>query len=219
MTIDYEAAFKEGVQEERARRYAQERKAIDNAEMRAQGMALAILHRIDAATYGKEFAAHATARDYAEMSLIETARMCLEENHDLSTRGLSAFEVATEALFARAGSAVWTREGGAHSTSDFPSVLNNVANKLLRQGYQASPQTFRSITKVKTVKDFKEIATTQLGEAPQLQKVGEGGEFTRGTMGEAVEKYTLATYGKIVSFSRRALVNDDLDAFARLPLA
>jgi hypothetical protein len=57
----------------------------------------------------------------------------------------------------------------------------------------------------------------QLGEAPQLEKVNEAGEFKRGTIGEAKESYRVETYGKVVGITRQVLVNDDLDAFTRVP--
>ena len=38
-------------------------------------------------------------------------------------------------------------------------------------------------------------------------------------MGESVEKYSLATYGKIIAVTRQMLLNDDLNAFSRLPVA
>lgn len=49
--------------------------------------------------------------------------------------------------------------------------------------------------------------------------MNEAGEFKRGPVGEAVEKYKIATYGKIISVTRRVLIDDDLEAFGRLPLS
>ena len=59
----------------------------------------------------------------------------------------------------------------------------------------------------------------QLGEAPHLLEVGESGEFTYGTMGEGREVYALLTYGRIIGITRQTLINDDLDAFTRIPSA
>ncbi len=65
--------------------------------------------------------------------------------------------------------------------------------------------------------DFKPVSRVQLGEAPKLERVLESGEFKRGAMGDAAEKYSIATYGKIVSITRQVIINDDLDAFTRVP--
>jgi hypothetical protein len=118
-----------------------------------------------------------------------------------------------------ASAALITREGGHMSSSDFPQVLSNVMQKQLRRGYENAPQTFKAFTKVVTTKDFREIARVQIGEAPQLEKVAEDGEFKRGAVGESVEKYRIATYGKIISITGRVLIDDDLNAFGRIPLA
>ena len=65
--------------------------------------------------------------------------------------------------------------------------------------------------------DFRDITRVQMGEAPQLQKVNEAGEFKRGSIGEAKERYKVETYGRVVGITRQTLINDDLDAFTRLP--
>jgi hypothetical protein len=111
------------------------------------------------------------------------------------------------------------RSRGLHSTSDFPVLLSNAANKLLRSAYTAAPQTFRPLVRVGSVPDFKEQTRAQLGEAPMLEKVNEHGEFKRGTIGEAGEKFRVATFGKVLGLTRQALINDDLGAFQRLPVA
>jgi hypothetical protein len=61
------------------------------------------------------------------------------------------------------------------------------------------------------------VTRAQLGEAPQLEKVNEHGEFKRGSIGEGAESYKIATFGKIVGITRQVLINDDLDAFTRIP--
>ena len=58
----------------------------------------------------------------------------------------------------------------------------------------------------------------QLGQAPKLEKVLEGGEVKRGTMAEMKEQYSLATYAKIFGLSRQAMINDDLGAFGELAI-
>ncbi|WP_349361231.1 Mu-like prophage major head subunit gpT family protein [Stappia sp.] len=115
---------------------------------------------------------------------------------------LSRDEVATRAL---------------HSTSDFPEILAAVTNKTLRQAYEAYPRTFPLFCRQVLATDFKAMHRVQLGEAPQLLKVGESGEFKRGTLGESKESYRIETYGRVVAITRQVLINDDLDAFTRIP--
>lgn len=148
-------------------------------------------------------------RDFRGLSLIELARHALERR-GVATRGLSKMEVATEALLGRAG---------LHSTSDFPFILANVANKTLRRAYESTPRTFTAWARQRTIVDFKQVSVTQLAGAPSLLQVPESGEFTYGTIGEGREVYALLTYGRIVGITRQVLINDELDAFTRVPAA
>jgi hypothetical protein len=135
------------------------------------------------------------------MTLLELSREFLA-SAGVNVRGMSRDEIATRAL---------------HSTSDFPEILAAVTNKTLRQAYEAYPQTFKPFCRQVQASDFRDITRVQLGEAPQLQKVNEAGEFKRGTIGEARERYRVETYGRVVGITRQTIINDDLDAFTRLP--
>ena len=151
------------------------------------------------------------AREFRGMTLLELARSVLER-HGVSTRGMSKMEVAASAFQMRSGI-------GYHSTSDFPAILANVANKTLRGAYESTQRTFIAWARRATISDFKPVQRTQLGGAPDLSKVLESGEFAYGTIGEAKEVYALATYGRVVAITRQTLINDDLDAFTRVPAA
>ena len=110
-----------------------------------------------------------------------------------------------------------SRQTPVCSESDFPNILANVANKTLRTAYEAAPRTFQPFCRQVTASDFKAMSRVQLGEAPALDKVNEGGEYKRGPLGEGKESYRVETYGKIIAISRQVLVNDDLNAFTRIP--
>lgn len=166
-------------------------------ETRRAAVEAALLHRHDPS----RFEMTAAACDWRGLSLIEMARDILA-SEGVRVRGLSRDELATRAL---------------HSTSDFPLILSNVTNKTLRAAYDTAPRTFAPIARRTTVADFRDVHRLQLGEAPQLEKVNESGEFKRGTLGEAQEKYRIETFGKVIGITRQVLINDDLDAFTRVP--
>jgi hypothetical protein len=148
-------------------------------------------------------------RQYRGMSLLDVARTFL------SARGVRVTAMSKMEL---AGLALGLR-GGMHTTSDFANLLADLPNKILRQAYLEAPQTFSPITRNMTLADFKKARLLQLGEAPALLEVGEHGEYTEGTMGESKEEVQLKTYGRKFSITRQALVNDDTDAFSRVPMA
>lgn len=169
----------------------------NEAITRRDAVANALLHRYSPTLFQLEDA----ARQYRGMTLLELARESLG-NVGVNTRGLSRDEIATRAL---------------HSTSDFPEILSAVTNKTLRQAYEAYPRTFMLFCRQVLATDFKAMHRVQLGEAPQLLEVGESGEFKRGTLGESKESYKVKTYGRVVAITRQTLINDDLDAFTRIP--
>ena len=169
----------------------------DEVETRRAAVEAALLHRFEPGRFKLTDA----ARDWRGLSLIEMARSFLE-SEGVRVKGLGRDEIATRAL---------------HSTSDFPQILAGVTNRTLREAYEAAPRTYQAISRRATVADFKAVQRLQLGEAPQLEKVNELGEFKRGTIGEAKETYRVETYGKVVGITRQVLINDDLDAFTRVP--
>lgn len=177
----------------------------EEIEKRATAIQAALMHRGDPGRHKLE----GGARDFRGLSLIELARDHLQAQ-GVRVRGLSKMEIAGLALGL-------TRAGGMQSTSDFANILANVANKTLRAGYEAAPQTFRPWTRQAMASDFKQISRTQLGDAPNLLKVGESGEIKRGVFGDGAEKYSLATYARTVAVTRQVLINDDMDALSRLP--
>jgi len=176
-----------------------------NAERFQRGIENALLHRYDP----QNFKLEEVGREFRGMSLIEMARDYCEHRLGIKVRGLSKMEVASYAL--------GLEHRALHTTSDFPYILAAVANKTLRRAYEVQARTFLPIARRVTLPDFKPVYRTQLGSAPKLEKVLEHGEFKRGTIGEGRESYQLATYGKVVGITRQVIVNDDLDAFARIP--
>ena len=103
-----------------------------------------------------------------------------------------------------------------HTTSDFPEILSGAANRFVLSGFEGAQSPLLQLSRERVVDDFKEIGVIRVGEHPDLLLVREGGEFTRGTVGEAAEKYRLATYGRVVGLSRQAIVNDSLNAFGTI---
>lgn len=141
------------------------------------------------------------AREFSGLTGFEMARDILEAS-GISTRGLSRQKVAARAM---------------HSTSDFPLILENVMNKSLMAGYEETPRTFQGLGHKTTVNDFREKHMYTLGDAPSLLPLGEHGEYESGTFGEAKEKYSISTFARKISFTRKMLINDDMSAIDKSP--
>lgn len=149
--------------------------------------------------------------EFSSMSLRELAR------HTLNERGIKA-PVAGGAMGMVGTAFVPSMAGGTyHNTSDFGEVLADVANKSMLKGYQEAPETFEKFTRRGVLTDFKATKRVGLGLFPALDQVEENGEFKFGTVGDHSETIVLATYGKLFSISRQAVINDDLSAFTQVP--
>ncbi len=148
------------------------------------------------------------ARRYRGSSLLDLGRMLLR-SRGIRSEGMNKVELAGAMLGFR---------GAMHTTSDYALILADVQGKMLRSAYEEARQTWRPLARLVQLPDFKAAKHLQFGEAPDLEEVLEHGEFTRGTIVESKEQFALATYGKIFAVTRQALINDDLEAFARVPM-
>ena len=105
----------------------------------------------------------------------------------------------------------------AQGTSDFPYILANALNKNLRAAYAEAPTQWPMFCSRLLVPDYKQFSLVSLSEAPDLVERDEGGPVEYGTLTENREVATLAEFAKGIRITRRTMVNDDLNAFSRLP--
>jgi hypothetical protein len=160
-------------------------------------------------------------RAFTDMTLLELARIVLRRTGRV-TGSTGRGAVADAALKVRDFEALLdinTRQGPQSYlvTDDFVSVLLNLARASLTQGYTVAPRTFTSWAREIAVQDFREHHRVSLGLAPKLALVEQHGEYTRGQLPSRDEILQLQTWGKILAFTRQAMVNDDLGALTRLP--
>lgn len=171
----------------------------DETDVRRAAMADAIVHRINPRGELAD-----GAREFRHMSLVRMAEESLTAA-GVRVRGLSPMEIAGRAM---------------QTTSDFPAILANVLNRRLRQAYDDSAPTYRTwARRAPNAPDFKSLSVVQLSGAPDLLKVNESGEFKYGALSDGQETYSVITYGRIISITRQALVNDDLRSFDRIVTA
>lgn len=139
---------------------------------------------------------------YRGKTLLGMAEACLEARA-MSTSGMSKMDIVAAAF--------------THSSGDFSKLLANTAEKAMLRGAEESNETFQQWTRSGQLGDFKVASRVDLNAFPTLDKVQEGAEYKYATMGERAEQIQLATYGKLFSITRQAIINDDLDAFTRIP--
>lgn len=155
----------------------------------------------------------AGARNFRGMDLMDMARRSIAAAGG-NADGLSRRQIAMAALNLDADS---RRSAGMMGTSDFPFILASTVNRSLRAAYEQAPRTFTGWARQSTNKDFREKAVGQLSGMSQFSKINEGGEYKIMTFSDSSEKYSLSKYGGIVPITWESIINDDLDAFGRLP--
>jgi ClpP class serine protease len=148
--------------------------------------------------------------EFSSMNLREMARATLQ-SRGLSLSGFRGSSAMVGAAF------VPTMAGGLHGTSDFGLILQDVANKAMLKGFQQANENFNLFTSQGVLTDFKPTQRVALGVFDLLDELGEDAEFKHGTIGEYGEMITLATYGKLFSITRQAIINDDLSVFTKIP--
>lgn len=150
------------------------------------------------------------AEDFRGRSVLQMAEEWL------SKRGVNTRRMSRNQL---AGIAIRGAYAIVGNTADFPQILVDAANKSLQKGYMEFPRTWNIWTRAASVPDFRTNYRPQLSEAPDLDEVLENGEYTEAKFNDFYESYAIATYAKRFTISRKALINDDLNAFVRIPQA
>lgn len=137
-------------------------------------------------------------------------------------RGYSMVEMARESLRRESGSTVnfgdnmELARAAINSTSTFPAIMSNLANKSVMVGFNEAETTYQIWAGKGSNRDFKEAARVALSEAGALELVPEGGQFKQDSFGEASARTKVATYGKLFSLTRQAIINDDLGLFSKI---
>lgn len=137
-------------------------------------------------------------------------------------RGYSMVEMARESLRRESGSTVnfgdnmELARAAINSTSTFPAIMSNLANKSVMVGFNEAETTYQIWAGKGSNRDFKEAARVALSEAGTLELVPEGGQFKQDSFGEASARTKVATYGKLFSLTRQAIINDDLGLFSKI---
>lgn len=137
-------------------------------------------------------------------------------------RGYSMVEMARESLRRESSSTVnfgdnmELARAAINSTSTFPAIMANLANKSVMVGFNEAETTYQIWAGKGSNRDFKEAARVSLSEAGNLELVPEGGQFQQDFLGEASARTKVATYGKLFSLTRQAIINDDLGLFSKI---
>ena len=141
--------------------------------------------------------------EFRGFTLFEMARHCLEINN-VNTRHMDRMEMVGAAF--------------THSSGDFPHLLQNVMRKTMLKGWDEAEETYQLWTSKGILTDFKPTKRVDINSFPSLREVPAGAEYKYATVGDRGETIQLATYGELLSLNRQTIINDDLNAFAKIPM-
>ncbi|MDE3955421.1 Clp protease ClpP [Glaesserella parasuis] len=168
---------------------------VSNGNIVGDSMKAALIHRGGGEKAEKD-------NPYAGMILREMARASLVDR-GVGLSGMNAMQIVGQAF--------------THSSSDFGSILLDVAHKSIIKGWQEHIEDFDKFTTKGTLTDFRPAHRVGMGSFDQLDLLPEGAEYTYATLTDTQTQIALATYGKAFSITRQAIINDDMGMLTKIP--
>lgn len=148
------------------------------------------------------------------IGLMELLRICAARN-GYNDFGQNDLRGLMRAAFMYSGD---VKLAGHPSSLDITGILSATANKFLVQGFDSWEATWRQISAIKPVRDFKTVTSYALTGPGDYVKVPPGGSIEHGTLGEMSYTNKADTYGLMLSIDRRDIINDDLGALSTVPM-
>jgi len=144
-------------------------------------------------------APHPQAANLRNVSFVDIARSFLRESGDLIGAGTPS-QILHRAM----------------TTSNFPSVLEQVTDKSLLSAFYDMPPSHFQWSAARDAQYFRPQHFASISDAPKLEQVLEGAEYPYGPLHDGKESVPLLKFGKIISLTWEALSRDDLSVFTNV---
>ena len=105
----------------------------------------------------------------------------------------------------------------AASTIDVGGILGGVIDRRLYEGFMSIDQSWREITEIVNVKDFRAVETYQLISGGHFQRVTDAGELKSGSLAHSDVTNQADLFGETLTLTLKDIINDDLNAFSKVP--
>jgi hypothetical protein len=105
----------------------------------------------------------------------------------------------------------------AWATHSISGILSSTVNKFLLAGFNGVESSWRSLSAVRSVNDFKTLTSYRLNGGFKFEKVANGGELKNASASDESRTISADTYGIMTSVTRTDLINDDLGALTAVP--
>jgi ATP-dependent protease ClpP protease subunit len=176
----------------------------DESETKVEGIIGALMHKANPHMHKMEGA----ATDYRGLKLSTLAMHLAGQDRGFTT---------PDSDVVRAGLRSTVLMSGAMGVSDFAYITTEVMNRTLRAAYDRRPSTWRSISRQRTANDFRVLHSVSAGGDFELKPVSENGEYLQSAITDEAQGLKLAKYGRQITLTFEAIVNDDMGVFERIP--
>lgn len=105
----------------------------------------------------------------------------------------------------------------AFSTIDIADVLTDSANKFLVEGFSGVDDSWRELSAIGSVSDFKEVSGYRGVGSFRFDKVAPDGHIPHGTISSEGYGNKADTYAKMLGITRQDIINDDLGVLTSVP--
>jgi len=105
----------------------------------------------------------------------------------------------------------------AWATHSISGLLSSTVNKFLLAGFNGVESSWRSISSVRSVNDFKSVTSYRLNGSMKFQPVANGGEIKNAAVSDESRSIAASSWAVMTSVTRTDLVNDDLSALTAVP--
>ena len=176
----------------------------DESETKVEGIIGALMHKANPHMHKMEGA----ATDYRGLKLSTLAMHLAGQDRGFTT---------PDSDVVRAGLRSTVLMSGAMGVSDFAYITTEVMNRTLRAAYDRRPSTWRRISRQRTANDFRVLHSVSAGGDFELKPVSENGEYLQSAITDEAQGLKLAKYGRQITLTFEAIVNDDMGVFERIP--
>ena len=146
--------------------------------------------------------ADARAHDFRHSTMLDLAKSCLRRTGENPDR-FSPSEVVKRAI----------------ATTDYPNLLTSVIRRTLLRYYGGNTvQEWKRFGRQVPASDFREVTGVKVDGNVTFSEMAEGMEYSESKLlTDETAKLKLKTFGRQISITRQAIINDDLGVFNRLP--
>lgn len=169
----------------------------DEVENTREAMVIALQNRAQPGSVKMEGKAH----DFKFMSMLEVARHMLIQAGEKGN-SYSPSEVVKRAI----------------ATTDYANLLTSTVERTIRRTYDAVQPEWKNIARQSNAKDFREKTGIAVDGKVTFEEIAEGGEYKNALLlTDDAAKLKLKTFGRKITITRQAIINDDLSVFDKLP--